>query len=140
MIIVGRSASIHVLVRNLPSVAIAPPPESGCGRKETDRGLLDMSEKSETEILSRRQIFSNLGLATLALAVPATVLMVSKAEAQAPSTPATPQTGATAAPETGRQGRRLARRQARTERRQARRQARVQRRQTRRGANPATPQ
>ena len=84
-----------------------------------------MSEKTQTEILSRRKIFSILGLATLALAVPSTVLTVSTAEAQAPSTPPTPQTGATAAPQTGRQQRRLARRQARTERRQARRQARI---------------
>jgi hypothetical protein len=89
-----------------------------------------MSEKSETEILSRRKLFSILGLATLALAVPSTVLTVSRAEAQAPSTPPTPQTGATATPQTGRRQRRLARRQARTERRQARRQARLQRRQT----------
>ncbi len=99
-----------------------------------------MSEKTQTEILSRRKIFSILGLATLALAVPPTVLMVSTAEAQAPSTPPTPQSAATAAPPTGRQQRRLARRQARTERRLARRQARSQRRQTRRGTNPATPQ
>ena len=99
-----------------------------------------MSEKTQTEILSRRELFSILGLATLALAAPPTVLMVSTAEAQAPSTPATPQSGADAAPPTGRQQRRLARRQARTERRQARRQARSQRRQTRRGTNPATPQ
>jgi hypothetical protein len=91
-----------------------------------------MSEKSETQILSRRTIFSILGLATLALSVPPTVLMVSPAEAQAPSPAPT-----TAAPQTGRQQRRLARRQARTERRQTRRQARTERRQTRRGANPA---
>jgi hypothetical protein len=98
---------------------------------------------SETQILSRRKIFSILGLATLALSVPPTVLMVSPAEAQAPSP-----TPTTAAPQTGRQQRRLerrearterrqARRQARTERRQARRQARTVRRQTRRGTNPA---
>ena len=99
-----------------------------------------MSEKTQTEILSRRKLFSILGLATLALAAPPTVLMVSTAEAQAPSTPPTPQTGATAAPQTGRQGRRLARRQARINRRQARRQTRLQRRQARRGTNPATPQ
>ena len=46
-----------------------------------------MSEKTQTEILSRRKLFSILGLATLALAAPPTVLMVSTAEAQAPSTP-----------------------------------------------------
>jgi hypothetical protein len=132
---------------------ITPPPDSGCGRKTKEGGLLDMSEKRELEILSRRKIFSILGLATLSLALPSTTLMVSRAEAQAPST--TPQapstTPTTAAPQTGRQQRRLARRQARTERRQARRQARterrqtrrqarLQRRQTRRGTNPATPQ
>jgi hypothetical protein len=109
-----------------------------------------MSKKNDTEIFSRRKILSMLGLATLALTVPSTALLVSKAEAQAPSTPPA-QTGAPAAPPTGRQQRRLARRQARTERRlarrqgrterrQARRQARLQRRQTRRGTTPATPQ
>jgi hypothetical protein len=77
-----------------------------------------MSEKSEAEILSRRKLFSILGLATLALAVPSAVLTVSRAEAQAPSTPPTPQTGATATPQTGRRQRRLARRQARLQRRQ----------------------
>ena len=97
-----------------------------------------MSEKTQTEILSRRKLFSILGLATLALAAPPTVLMVSTAEAQAPSTPPTPQSGADAAPPTGRQQRRLARRQARTERRQARREARAARRQTRRGTTPPT--
>ena len=149
----GRSASIHVLVAtHITSHRRRITPASGQRlRQKNERGLLDMSEKTQTEILSRRKIFSILGLATLALAVPPTVLMVSTAEAQAPSTPPTPQTGATAAPQTGRQQRRLARRQARTERRlarrqarterrQARRQARSQRRQTRRGANPATPQ
>jgi hypothetical protein len=80
-----------------------------------------MSEKSETQTLSRREIFSALGLVTLALSVPPTVLMVSPAEAQAPAPAPT-----TAAPQTGRQQRRLARRQARS-----------QRRQTRRGTNPA---
>ena len=94
--------------------------------------------RADTDILSRRKFFGGLGLATLAFAVPPTVLMVSTAEAQAPSTPPTPQTGATAAPQTGRQGRRLARRQARTERRQARRGARAARRQTRRGTTPPT--
>jgi anaerobic selenocysteine-containing dehydrogenase len=93
-----------------------------------------MSEKSETEILSRRKLFSILGLATLALAVPSTVLTVSRAEAQAPSTPPTPQTGATATPQAGWRQRRLARRQARTMRRLATRQARTERRQARRQA------
>src|SRR5215471_11188603 len=85
-------------------------PASAQRRQKNERGFIDMSEKSETEILSRRKLFSILGLATLALAVPPTVLTISKAEAQAPSTPPSPQTGATAAPQTGRQGRRLARR------------------------------
>jgi hypothetical protein len=103
-----------------------------------------MTEKDETEILSRRQ-FSILGLATLGLALSPTVLMVSEAEAQ-PSTVL--KFGATATPETVTQ-RRLARRQARTQRRQERREARTQRRRerrqaraerrrTRRGTTPAT--
>ena len=92
--------------------------------------------RTDTDILSRRKFFGVLGLATLAFAVPPTVLMVSTAEAQAPSPAPTP-TPPTAAPQTGRQGRRLARRQARTERRQARRQARADRRQTRRQGRAA---
>jgi hypothetical protein len=68
----------------------------------------DMSKENETEIFSRRKFMSILGLATLALTVPSTALLVSKAEAQAPSTPPASQTGSTAAPQTGRQQRRLA--------------------------------
>jgi hypothetical protein len=41
--------------------------------------------RTDTDILSRRKFFSVLGVATLALAVPPTVLMVSTAEAQVQS-------------------------------------------------------
>ena len=150
----GKRSSMHFFSIHPTLPAVAPrritTPRRQRLRQKNERGLLDMTEKSETEILLRRKIFSILGLATLVLAISSTVLTVSRAEAQAPSTPLTPQTGTIATPQTGRQQRRLARRQARTERRQAsrqarterrqtRRQARLQRRQTRRGTNPATP-
>ena len=73
------------------------------------------------DIVSRRQTFSLLGLATaaLALAVPTTVLVVSEeAEAQ-----------------TAGMQRRQERRGARTERRQTRRTGRTERRAVRRGAS-----
>jgi hypothetical protein len=146
----GRSASIHVLFLNLPSVVS---PYGYTRGTKNQGGLFEMSEKRELEILSRRKFFSILGLAALSLALPSTTLMVSRAEAQAPSaTPEAPSTTpTTGAPQTGRRQRRLVRRQARTERRQARRQARTERRQTRRqarterrqtrrGTSPATPQ
>ena len=89
-----------------------------CCNKEAD-----LSEKID-EIVSRRQTFSLLGLATaaLALAVPTTVLTVipeEEAEAQ-----------------TAGMVRRQARRANRQERRQVRRTARVQRRAIRRGVVP----
>jgi hypothetical protein len=71
--------------------------------------------KLKSEVVSRRRALSLLGLATLVLAVPGTVLTVSDAEAQA-------QQPAPKAPETG------------TERRQERRTGRVRRRRGRRAA------
>ena len=84
----------------------------------------DLSEKMN-DIVSRRQTFSLLGLATaaLALAVPTTVLTVipeEEAEAQ-----------------TAGMVRRQARRANRQERRQVRRTARTERRAIRRGVAPA---
>ena len=69
----------------------------------------------KAEVISRRKALSLLGSATLGLIVPATVLTVSDAEAQA-------QQPAPAAPSTG------------TERRQERRTGRVRRRTGRRAA------
>jgi hypothetical protein len=90
----------------------------GCYAREAD-----LSEKMN-EIVSRRQTFSLLGLATaaLALAVPTTVLTVipeEEAEAQ-----------------TAGMVRRQGRRANRQERRQVRRTARAQRRAIRRGVVP----
>jgi hypothetical protein len=85
-----------------------------------------MSEKIELEMLSRRSVFSLLGVAMLSLAVP-TVLSVSDAEAQQPIPPTT----TTAPPLTGTE-RRQERRIERTERRQGRRTRRMERRLTRR--------
>jgi hypothetical protein len=70
----------------------------------------------KSEVISRRKALSLLGLATLGLTVPATVLTVSDAEAQTQPAPAP------AAPMTG------------TERRQERRTGRVKRRTGRRAA------
>jgi hypothetical protein len=91
-----------------------------------------VTEKSETEMISRRRAFSLLGLAALSMAMSPTVLTVSDAEAQQPSTQ-TPQTGTTITPQTGTQ-RREERREERTERRQERRTARTERRNERREA------
>jgi hypothetical protein len=74
-----------------------------------------MSDKIDTERVSRRSMFSLLGIAALALAVPSTLIATTDAEAQ-----------------TAGVNRRQARRTARTERRQDRRTARTVRRQTRR--------
>jgi len=90
-----------------------------------------MTEKNETEMVSRRRAFSILGLAALGLALSPAVLPLSEAEAQQPST--TPQAGTTTTPQTGTQ-RREERRDERTERRQRRRTARTERRQARRTA------
>ena len=75
-------------------------------------------------VISRRKALSLLGLATLGLTVPVTVLTVSDAEAQA-------QQPAPAAPMTGterRQQRRTGRVKRRTGRRAARRKGRAERR------------
>ena len=84
--------------------------------------------KLKSEVISRRRALSLLGLATLVLAVPGTVLTVSDAEAQA-------QQPAPEAPVTGterRQERRTDRVRRRTGRRAARRKGREERRELRR--------
>ena len=96
-----------------------------------------MTEKTEAKVISRRRAFSILGLAALSLAMAPTVLTVSDAEAQQPSTASgtgtAPKTGATSAPQSGAQ-RRHERREARRNRRHERREARRERRQQRREA------
>ena len=82
-----------------------------------------MTEKRETEMLSRRKAFSFLGLAALCLAAVPTLLMTTE-DAEAQTTP-------TPAPQTGTQ-RRQERRAQRQQRRQDRRTARTQRRTERR--------
>jgi hypothetical protein len=85
------------------------------------------------EMISRRGVFSLLGLA-VAFAVPTTMLTTSDAEAQAqPSAPATPAPATTSAPATSGMNRRQARRAGRHERREARRSARHERREARHG-------
>ena len=80
-----------------------------------------MSEELKSEMVSRRRVFSLLGLAAaVGLAVPTTVLTVSDAEAQ-----------------TVGMERRAARRAGRHERRQERRTGRTERRQERRTGTPA---
>ena len=82
----------------------------------------------KSEVISRRNALSLLGLATLGLTVPATLLTVSDAEAQA-------QQPAPAAPETGterREERRTGRTRRRTGRRAARRKGRGERGELRR--------
>ncbi len=80
-----------------------------------------MGEEIKSEMMSRRRVFSLLGLAAaLGLAVPATVLTVSDAEAQ-----------------TVGMERRQARRAGRHERRQERRTGRHERRQERRTGTAA---
>jgi hypothetical protein len=84
--------------------------------------------KLKSEMISRRRAFSLLGLATLVLAVPGTVLTVSDAEAQAQQpTPEAPVTGTER-----RQERRTGRVRRRTGRRAARRKGREERRELRR--------
>jgi len=88
----------------------------GLKRERSKFGRLDMSEKIESEMLSRRKAFSLLGLAAaLGLAVPPTVLMVSDADA-----------------ETAGMERRHERREHRRERRHERREHREERRHERR--------
>jgi hypothetical protein len=81
-----------------------------------------MTDKSDTERVSRRRAFSILGLAALGLGLCPMVLMVSDAEAQQLSTQS-PQTGTTTTPQTGTE-----RRTGRTERRKMRRTERRQKR------------
>jgi hypothetical protein len=84
---------------------------------------LDMDEEMKLEMISRRTMFSLLGIAAaLGVAVPTTVLMVSDAEAETAGTE-----------------RRQERRTGRTERRQERRTGRTERRQERRGTGTTTP-
>ena len=100
-----------------------------------------MTEKRETEMLSRRKAFSFLGLAALSLAAAPTLLMTSEdAEAQATTTQ-TPQTGTQRRQErrAQRQERRRERRTARTERHTEGREGRTERRQERRETAPFTP-
>ena len=93
-----------------------------------------MTETTETKGLTRRSIFSMLGLAALAIAVPPTLLTTSEAEAQSSTT--APVTGTERRQERreDRTERRQERRSGRTERRQARRTARTERRQERRSS------
>jgi hypothetical protein len=80
------------------------------------------------EVMSRRKALSLLGLATMGLTIPATVLTVSDAEAQAPQVvPAAPTTGTER-----RQDRRTNRVKRRTRRRAARRMGRAERGELRR--------
>jgi hypothetical protein len=82
-----------------------------------------MRKEIKSEMISRRTVFSLLGLgAALGLAVPTTVLTVSDAEAQ-----------------TAGMERRQERRSGRQERRQDRRTGRTERRQERRGTGTTTP-
>jgi hypothetical protein len=81
-----------------------------------------MTEETKLELMSRRRVFSVLGLtAALGFAVPATVLTVSDAEAQ-----------------TSGMERRGERRAGRHERRETRRTGRHERRDTRRGGGTET--
>ena len=94
-----------------------------------------MSEKIKSEMISRRGAISLLGLAAaLGSAVPATVLTVEDAEAQA-TTGAPAPTGGTSGMQ-----RRQARRKGRHERREARRTGRHERRAKRRGGGEAKQQ
>ena len=83
-----------------------------------------MSETIKSEAISRRRVFSLLGLAAaLASVVPTTILTVSEAEAQTPGM-------------VRRQERREGRRERRQERREGRRERRETRRAVRRGTAP----
>ena len=98
-----------------------------------------MSGKIKSQMISRREAFSLLGLAAaLGFALPAEVLTASDAEAQAQTT--VPAQTTAPAPSGGTVGmqRRHARRTGRHERRHARRTGRHERRETRRGGGEAT--
>jgi hypothetical protein len=106
----------------------------GEGQNTGDCG---MSEKVKSQMISRREAFSVLGLAaTLGFALPAEVLTASDAEAQTQTTAPT----TTPAPSGGTSGmqRRHARRTGRHERRHERRTGRHERREKRRGGGEAT--
>ena len=82
-----------------------------------------MSDEMKSEMVSRRRLFSLVGLAVASVvAVPAAMLTVSEAEAQ-----------------TAGMERRQQRRTGRQERRQERRTGRTERRQERRGTGTPTP-
>ena len=90
--------------------------------RSDDKGDLKMTKKLKSELISRRTAFSLLGVtAAFALAVPATVLTVSDAEAQ-----------------TSGMERRHERRTGRHERRDERRTGRHERRDERRGGGKET--
>ena len=87
-----------------------------------------MSEGTISEMISRRRVFSLLGLtAALGFAVPTTVLTVSDAEAQTAGTERRQER------RTSRREQRKERRTGRTERREERRTGRTERREERRG-------
>ena len=94
-----------------------------------------MSERIGSEEFSRRKVLSLFGLAAaLSIAVPATVLTPSQAEAQQTAPPPAGGTAAPGAPQTGterRQGRRTRRVERRARRRQARQSGREERRRAR---------
>jgi hypothetical protein len=92
-----------------------------------------MTEKIESELLSRRRAFSLLGLtAALSFAVPTVVLTVSDAEAQTPGMERREDR------RDDRQERREDRRDDRQERREDRQEGRQERRDDRRGVDTTT--
>ncbi len=94
-----------------------------------------MSEKTKSEMISRRKMLSLIGLAgALGLAVPPAVLAVSDADAQQSDEQPAPQTGTER-----RQARRTHRVERRTKRRAARKKGREERRELRqKGTAPQT--
>jgi hypothetical protein len=123
-----RFYSAHVHVHE-------PLMQLGEGRNTGD---CEMSEKVKSQMISRREAFSLLGLAAaLGFALPAEVLTASDAEAQA-TTPAP----TAPAPTGGTHGmqRRQARRTGRHKRREERRTGRHERREKRHGGGETTKQ
>jgi hypothetical protein len=129
-----RSGCIHFLKRNrtprLEATLACDCTVLTTATQQSHREL-NVTEKNETEMISRRRAFSVFGLAALSLALAPPVLTVSDAEAQQPST--SPQTGTATTTQTGTE-RRRERRGERSEQRQERRTARTERRQKRRTA------
>ena len=118
---VGKAVSVD-LDQDLLSGVHAP-----CKRAENRE--LDMAEVSEPKRIDRRNALALFGYAAaFGLVVSPAILMVSQAEAQTSTAPATPP------PETPKTGteRRQERRTGRTERRQERRTGRTERREERR--------